>query len=38
MDYDGADNVDDLIAKIDDIIFVLVYSSVCAYFVHIGFP
>jgi len=38
MDYDGVDNVDDLIAKIDDIIFVLVYTSFRAYFVHVGFP
>ena len=38
MDYGGVDNVDDLIAKIDDIIFVLVYTSFRAYFVHVGFP
>ena len=38
IDYDGVDNVEDLIAKIDDIIFVLVHSYFRAYSVHVGFP
>ena len=38
MDQNGVDNVDELVVKINDIIFVLVFSSCRAYFVHVGFP
>ena len=38
MDDDGASDLDELMQKLDDIIFVMVDASFYPYFYHVGFP